>query len=1643
MSFFAMKRVLGALIVCSLLTAGSAFAAAPAIPTQAVSEKKGSLLTTTKIAKPQARLAPQPRVETLVKEKSVLNDLQRGPKVPEVATPEKAPVLALSSAQDSSGGSASSGTQNFAKTLSVDSRSGSSAVEIPLFIPESRGGLAPFMRLFYSSTNGNGQFGWGWRMDLGSVVMSPKNMIPYYNGNEPVIATLGGVNYELINIGSNEYRSKYDNDRLRFFLNSGVWSAKDKNGTTYYFGSRAGSTVNENGTNIYKWKLDRVEDLFGNVLVVDYAANGSFEVRYGLMSGKSITTDVNNPANFAYMINVDVQLSDRPDVYTDYKPGYGVSERRLVSTITVKGGGNLLKKYSFDYALSARTSRSLLKNVTETGADNLTTQPVVNLQYNDTQAPTYAVRTVSGPLPGNNAYGFSTGDFNGDGRSDLGAFMPATGTASISLMDTNASFLPRSDWTTYFSTNQSLMFADFDGDGRTDILAYDLMNKLWSGGLWIALSNGSTFTSTANWRTVTKKLPELYTGDFDGDTCPDILQVGPFTDNWCFYVLRGSCNGHSFGTGSYRYFDPGVQLGPKSATLIPADYNGDGITDLMTFNQGTGTWIVQIVTKDLTKARRYSIAGFGTNYYPVVADLNQDGRADIGYFDPLNKNVIYRPSIDGGFGSQQTLSLNLSLTGVSTALQVGDFNGDGVPDFLAYDTTGRQEVALSGGTKFADLLTSYDNGFGGLAAMTYASSSDFTTNNYLPSPLPVVTGVTVSNSQGDAVTTTYSYSGGYWSKSDRELYGFKEVRVIDADGNYVVSQFNQDDLYMRGHLDRTALYDKNGVLYQETKYQWNNTPVIPGRTDIRFVGLKRTDNFVYDTASAMPVNVRTAQEYAYDLALGIPTEVRDYGQVDWTTGADTGSDYIRTAMTYGSNTANNVLGVLTSKISYDGSNNVLAKSYAYYDSSTTPGVVTKGLVTRSDVWNKVNGVESLITSTNVYNDYGQLLTTTDPLNNKTSVSYDPTWSMFPLTTVNAKNFRKTSTYYGVNGVPLAGGIWGLTQSVTDPNSRTSTITYDALGRVTAEINPLDSADYPTTTYEYITKTNYRVMIAHNRIEHGQSATLDSYVYIDGLGRTLSVKTPSATTGKVVVSGQVTSNNRGLVVKEYPAYFSTSDYSVLELPGTANAATTFEYDALGRRIKAVFADGTYAATVFSPLSTTVTDPNGHRTIRITDARGRIIRVENYSGATGQSDMYPAQAFTLYAATTYNYDLLGNLLTVTDSKNNVTTMTYDALGRKLSMDDPDMHHVSYEYDVPGKLIKQTDAMNVSMAITYDVLGRPLSKARADSGADKVSYMYDQLGQNILRQDKGKLVNVDYPSGRTGFEYDLLGQERLSTKVIGNSIYHVLRSYDALGRLKSLSYDGKALILYTYNAAGQLNAMALQLIEAGVLSVQSIITNIEYAANGSIKKITYGNGAVAAYVYDPLTQRLSTFALVDKNSVAVQYNGYLYDPAGNIVCVEDKIKETSRRYTYDALNRMVTSQDGAEVLIAYQYDELGNIKQKGALTYTYGENGAGPHAVTSISDGTLMTYDANGNMSTYRTTAKTRNYIYDMYNRLIRVEEVNARTAARVTVAEYGYDGDGGRTRKTVYTNINGTVGATTTHYVGDLIEKSGSLMRMAIM
>ncbi len=203
---------------------------------------------------------------------------------------------------------------------------------------------------------------------------------------------------------------------------------------------------------------------------------------------------------------------------------------------------------------------------------------------------------------------------------------------------------------------------------------------------------------------------------------------------------------------------------------------------------------------------------------------------------------------------------------------------------------------------------------------------------------------------------------------------------------------------------------------------------------------------------------------------------------------------------------------------------------------------------------------------------------------------------------------------------------------------------------------------------------------------------------------------------------------------------------------------------------------------------------------------------------------------------------------------------------------------------------------------------------------------------------------------------------------------------------------------------------------------VSNVDYNAAGQITKIVDGSGSTTNYTYDSKTLRLTTMVTTNASSQQLQNFAYTYDGVGNILTITDTVNTGNQTFQYDALNRL-TQSIGAYGTKTFSYDPIGNLLTKDGLTYTYGVSGAKPHAVTALSDGTIIQYDANGNMTKKTKGSEVWDYVYDLENRLTCVKKNNS------TIANYEYDGDGGRVKKTVYSSTTNT-----TKYVGSLYEET---------
>ena len=190
--------------------------------------------------------------------------------------------------------------------------------------------------------------------------------------------------------------------------------------------------------------------------------------------------------------------------------------------------------------------------------------------------------------------------------------------------------------------------------------------------------------------------------DFDGDLRADISLFRPSTGTW--YSSRSSLGFAAFQFGQlgdkavpadydgdgvtdfavyrggvwYRMFSSTnsfdvVQFGIATDIPTPGDFDGDGRADAAIFRPSTGTWYV---LNSLT--RTWTVSQFGlSGDIPLAADYDGDGRADINVFRPSNGTWYRLNSSTGAFAA-----LQFGVNGDEPV--AGDFDGDGRIDIAVW-----------------------------------------------------------------------------------------------------------------------------------------------------------------------------------------------------------------------------------------------------------------------------------------------------------------------------------------------------------------------------------------------------------------------------------------------------------------------------------------------------------------------------------------------------------------------------------------------------------------------------------------------------------------------------------------------------------------------------------------------------------------------------------------------------------------------------------------------------------------------------------------------------------------------------------------------------------------------------------------------
>ncbi|MFN8628237.1 MAG: toxin TcdB middle/N-terminal domain-containing protein [Candidatus Binatia bacterium] len=1208
---------------------------------------------------------------------------------------------------------------------------------------------------------------------------------------------------------------------------------------------------------------------------------------------------------------------------------------------------------------------------------------------------------------------------------------------------------------------QFLGFTDINGDGLPDqILAWNGSGGAGYTGAWHVFYHKGlgiddtdvpwTLPASGCWanghqqnglrQTLSAGGAEVMRDFFDlnGDGLPDVVDTCGYATGsnpyWRVYFNRGN----GFATDHYnwrsvagliRHHDTGGAHPGGKTYWDTFDIDGDGIPDFVDFGDASATYVYH------NQDGAWAAAGAG------VVENRPTGA-------PQPKRADLLEVMENGLGATTTLEYRPST-------QWDNTGGDGITD-LPFNLWTVTRIERDDG--MCDASGANCLGVAGAA---------------------------------HSVATTYRYQDGRYDPTDREFRGFGTVEARDPDpGLPLLHQaqftFFRQGAALAGKVHTTITTSVSG----DTPTAWlvvgSNTwqcvdanslnaldcPVSftsqESRVIVRLTKVERTD------VGASSYHTAVTQNLAFD-AYGNITHANRGG--DNTTPLHTYTDYAYNTIAY-------IVDKPTHVLVKDNDITPLEEKWFAYDGLGL-GSLNKGNVTAVYSWlgqvvdndpNLPRGGSCPATPAGAtgtgcvstlmdYDSYGNITTVTDAKGGVTTTTYDTTTRIYPYTVRQPTVVKpaaepsvtlEVATQYD----PACGKL--RSQTITylagaDPTAQPKTqYDYDSFCRLTKVALPDETLSVPHLWYTYYLGNPYWVNFFTGQVvpQHATDIWIEEDVgaparahrdeLYDALGRPLQAQRTGVVDGNttVIVEGTNRYDVRGNVTATVTPFTATYRYDngavVFAPPATGAPTTSMTYDALGRVTQVTNPDSSSRTSDYSIAWQTTTHDEcynaarciGGKTIEVGDAFGRVI----------EKDSYEEGASTRKAGTQYAYDGLGRLVTTTQwggtSWNHATdiAVTYDALGRKIKMWDPDSGWWKYGYDTVGNLIYQEDPkISQHVQFCYDAINRVTKKqyfTNDSYGAGWCSYtvgtqissFYDDAA---VAYSVGRLTTVTDLSGSTLYkQYDVRGRARRIDKQLAVNgrvtTATTLYQYDRAGHVTQITYPDTPpeTVVYGFNAEG--NVVSLKNTAA---TPTWYLSNLTYDVFGRPRVITHGNGTTDSRTYGTAATnfRLGTIETKQGNGTThLKLRYAAYTPTGLLTQLTDLLNSTGQRsnsaaFTYDALGRL-TQASGVNLPApnTYGFDVLGNLTVKEGATLGY--SATRPHTVTTLNGSSAaLASDPNGN----RLGKPNHTYSYTPDDRVQTIA-----VTGQPSVTEY-YDHSGRQVAR--------QVGSNWTRYYSELAEE----------
>lgn len=1335
----------------------------------------------------------------------------------------------------------------------VDS-SGDAAYRVPIVTPPGAGGFAPALALVYSSGHSGGRvLGPGWSLEgLSSVhrcaavpaVHERRGAVAFDEDDAlcldgmPLVSPDGDVwdaGADLHTYMESFARVSQDADGYRADLRNGV--------RNFYGGDAA--TLGE-GDKIVSWLLRAMRDRNGNVVRIEYEGDE-------LERHVRRITYADNEVVFDY--------ASLPEA-SAFIGGVKTTDSRRLTAIRTFADGQAARVYLLGYAdeEAADFVAPRLVRIRECDGDGVCLAPT-GLEWRASTPEAVVHPTELNYAGEERDSGFRVGDFNGDGLSDWYKVRNAAGADTVYLnrgdMRYEASegaLSGEADET----TKERYHFADFNGDGRTDV--YFFHHRRDEDALFLAAADGLHFNERPGIDSgVNRRGPDrggacvhircLRFADFDGDGRTDVYRIRNGTTDE-IYLYRDDGFERMQGVDEAPLFRDGVGV----ESVRTADFNGDGRadiyyigrrTDRLFLNLGDGAFVdfegpdtpvnpdadggtnefLRVRFGDFNGDRLSDVlyAGLrdpGTVWFshgdgewteedapafarnnPTVkrsdvfarmklVDWNADGRTDVYRMnDSISPapDAIYLSDVSGVLRHHAGPQTRLDGSALTAAhLYFGDFNGDGVYDAHLLQTGGggsksRSLFRVRGGDtkrgpgmlllnqRAPPAVVSIRNGLGvwhkihyRLGRFVHTPAVRVSYPDVREPPRWLVARTETADGVGGARRSDYRYGGGLVNVRGRGRLGFAWREKSDRSAGVIERvAYRQDFPYVGAAAGRTIYRMDDGDLrtlaIEDMHYA--TRALRNGRTHFVHPTRQRRQSHELDGAlSTVVVN-----EWRDWDERGNPSEIAHtvtFGDEVWTrlerrVWEYPGADWERADIVHRE--------IVASRAGHADESYVVSLAY-------------------DEAGRVIEATQDPDASLNVtmryeYDEYGNRIAETADGLTLAMRDGETAWERAERVTRRAYADGRFATRR-VNALGHAedrehDARTGRATLIEDVAGRRLLRRYDAWGRLVFERDPAGVE----TRVQHLRRLPADAPAAAAWVA---SVTVDgrprkSFLY-DMYGRLLQTRVVGFD-GRFIVADK-TYDARGLLTLETrPRYFDE----------TAEGEH-YAYDALGRvTLKEMrTADGRRGGSTLA---------YGADHVMEVDARGGAMTV--YYNAMGRpTTIYDADGGVVHR----KYDAAARLTAVTTPNGDEISTSYNRFGRVSRVDDPAAGERHYAYDAFGRLVRTSGAENKTRRMFYDALGRMTLRVEPEGEA---TWRYDTATNGV-----GMLAGETYLGHSRAYAYDAAG--RLARITDQNSdaggVGHSLTvHYDAHGRVGEVVRSAGFALKRNYNRHGYLESMS----------------------------------------------------------------------------------------------------------------------------------------------------------------------------------------------------------------------------------------------